>query len=286
MRISTLTHPIEMRVGHVEAIKLIAEAGFEAIDYTMLSPTHPVFTAERDKIVRELKETADSYGIPFNQAHSLNPSWRYGVDEAENLNRKRCVLDSVEIAAELGAKNIIVHPIAMPEKTRAEQKEFNLDFYADVLERASSVGITVAVENMWGRHRDRADMIVPNVCSTAEEMCDYIDSLDSPYVTACLDLGHAGLVGERADAMIRTLGERLGALHIHDNDFLEDLHTFPYFGKMNFPLIIEALREVGYAGDITFEPSVIFERIPTDLFGAALRFLKEIGEHLRRELTK
>lgn len=286
MKISTLTWPIEKRVGRREAIRMIAEAGFEAIDYTMLKPEQEIFSPSRDKVVRELKSVADSYGIPFNQAHSLNPSWRYGADESENENRKRCVLESVEIAAELGAKTVIVHPIAMPDSTPAEQREFNLDFYCDVLERSSSVGITVAIENMWGRHRDRADMIVPSVCSTAEEMCDYIDELDSPYVTACLDLGHAGLVGYRADAMIRTLGSRLTALHIHDNDFREDLHSFPYFGKMNYPKIIEALREVGYSGDITFEPSIIFENIPTDLFPAALRFLREIGEHLRRELKK
>ena len=287
MKISTLTWPLEMRLGHLEAVKLIAEAGFEAVDYTMLKPDAPIFGKDRDKIVSELKAVADSYGVAFNQAHSLNPSQRYGKEfEEENRLRKRCVLDSVEIAAELGASRIVVHPIAAPSLSAAEQKEINLDFYTEVLERAASVGIIVAIENMWGRHRDRSDMIVANVCSTAEEMCDYVDSLDSPYATACLDLGHAGLVGQRADDMIYKLGGRLTALHIHDNDFYEDSHTFPFFGKMNFSKIFEALRGVNYSGDVTFEPSIIFERIPTELFPASLRYLKEIGEYIRRQLTK
>lgn len=286
MRISTHTGPFEERLGHVGAVRLICEAGFDAIDYTMYRHTQPIFTGERERMIREMKSVADNYGVVFNQAHSTNPSQRYGEENRE-LNERLydCVMTSVEVASELGASQIVVHPIYVPGATREEQREINLDFYSDVLERARAVGVRIAIENMWAHHPDKRGRIIPNVCSTGEELAEYVDMLDSEYVTACLDVGHAGLVGESADGMIRALGSRLGALHIHDNDFYSDAHTLPYFGDIDFDKIYAALREIGYSGDVTFEADNILRKLPIELAPASLSYLRAIGEFIRSKIS-
>lgn len=286
MRISTHTGPFEKRLGHAGAVRLICESGFDAIDYTMYDCTQPIFSSERTRMVREMKEIADGFGVVFNQAHSTNPSCRYGKENAELNGRLHdCVMISLEVAAELGAAQIVVHPIFVPNVSREEQREINLDFYAEVVARAEALGVKVAIENMWGIHPEKPRRIIPNVCSTGEELCEYIDMLDSEYVTACLDIGHAGLVGERADSMIRALGKRLGALHIHDNDFYSDMHTFPYFGDIDFDRVYAALREVGYSGDITFEADGILRKLPIELAPASLAYLRAIGEFIRSKIA-
>lgn len=283
MKISMQTCPLEERVGHSAAVRMICEAGFSAIDYTMYSSAQPIFTSERGRMVREMKEIADAFGVVFNQAHSTNPSQRYG-DEEFNRRQKNCVLTSIEVAAELGAPQIVVHPIHAPDLSREEQKEINFDFYSEILDHARAVGVKIAIENMWARHRDMPDRIVRNVCSDGDELCEYVDMMDSEYVVACLDVGHAGLVGERADDMIRRLGKRLRAIHVNDNDFYLDLHTLPFMGNVNFDEVCRALSDVGYSGDITFEPYNALKKIPTELYPATLGYLLEIGKYLREKI--
>ena len=285
MKISMQTCPLEERLGHAGAIRMICEAGFSAIDYTMYDSAQPIFTSARGQMIREMKEIADSFGVVFNQAHSTNPSQRYG-DAEFNMRQKAAVMASIEIAAELGAGQIVVHPIHAPGVSRDEQREINFDFYSEVVDYARALGVRVAIENMWARHRDKPERIVPNVCSVGAELSEYVDMMDSDYVTACLDIGHAGLVGERADDMIRALGKRLGAIHIHDNDFVTDLHTLPYMGSVNFDEVCRALREVDYSGDLTFETYHSLRKIPTDLYPATLKYIFEIGKYLREKIQK
>ena len=53
--------------------------------------------------------------------------------------------------------------------------------------------------------------------------------------------------------MIKALGSRLGALHIHDNDKLDDSHEIPGSMQIDFDAIIRALREIEYKGYFTLE---------------------------------
>ena len=43
------------------------------------------------------------------------------------------------------------------------------------------------------------------------------------------------------------------ALHIHDNDLLNDSHALPFTMKMDFEAIVRALREINYRGYFTME---------------------------------
>jgi sugar phosphate isomerase/epimerase len=59
--------------------------------------------------------------------------------------------------------------------------------------------------------------------------------------------------GDGAPEMIRALGNRLQALHIHDNDRLHDSHQIPFSMDMDFGAIVDALKEIGYSGYLTLE---------------------------------
>jgi sugar phosphate isomerase/epimerase len=129
--------------------------------------------------------------------------------------------------------------------------------------------------------RDRTTNIISDApCSRPEEFCRYVDALDSPHVTACLDLGHAHLVGQTPEGMIRTLGSRIGALHVHDNDLVHDLHTLPFVGKIDWEAVTEALAEISYSGDFTFEADSFISPIPHELIPDALAFMARVGREL------
>ena len=83
--------------------------------------------------------------------------------------------------------------------------------------------------------------------------------------------------------MIRALGHRLQALHIHDNDRWHDSHQIPFSMSIDFAPIAAALKEIGYKGWFTleadhylkekFNAENVFEGMK-DLHTAAVRFEK------------
>ena len=158
-----------------------------------------------------------------------------------------------------------------------------------VKERADSAakeyGVKIALENMWGRDNE-LNRIVPNVCSVAEDFNRYVDALNPDNFTACLDLGHCGLVGDNAGAMIRQMGSRLGCLHIHDNDHLNDSHTLPYMMKMDWDDILHALGEIDYKGNFTYEADRFLGGFPDDLLPACERFMHDVGRSMMRKIEK
>lgn len=77
-----LTAPTEvfgMRFGEVEAVKLLCQAGYDGLDYSMFLMSQPDFILNQTGYinhVKEIKRIADSFGVPFVQAHSPFPSHR------------------------------------------------------------------------------------------------------------------------------------------------------------------------------------------------------------------
>ena len=59
--------------------------------------------------------------------------------------------------------------------------------------------------------------------------------------------------GDGAANMIRALGSRLQALHIHDNDCLGDTHQIPFSMNIDFDSVAKALKDINYQGELTLE---------------------------------
>ncbi|OGO88508.1 MAG: hypothetical protein A2Y15_01740 [Clostridiales bacterium GWF2_36_10] len=280
MILSTETEVIGERLGDEAAIKILCEAGFEALDYSMFTmhdAKHPLNNDGYKEYALNLKKLASEYGVSFNQAHAPFPSCVENGKEYNKITFDR-IIRAMEVASILDVKIIIVHPIDISDKT--VMKQFNLDFFNSLKPYCEKFNIKVALENMWGWDKEKGT-IIPNICSTGEMFCDYLDALDSRFFTACLDLGHCGLVGDDAAKMIRELGhDRLKALHVHDNDFLHDSHTAPFVGKMDWEAITSALAEINYDGDFTFEADFFYNPFPNDLLPVCAKFLHDIGRHL------
>ena len=269
-----------------ETVDMLAEAGFTALDFGFFNARY--YAKDLDgRFFTELRKKAEDKGLVFNQAHAPFPSGVGKPDRDEEIFAD--IVRSMKNASLLGAKNIVVHPVqylvyandGVPEKLF----ELNVAFYNRLKPYCEEYGIRVAVENMWqdkelaGRCDTR---IGHSTCSTPAEFIRYMDALDSKSFTACLDLGHAMLVHEKPEDFIRALGhDRLGALHVHDTDGNRDLHTLPFYGGMGYwDRITDALLDIGYVGDLTYEAENFLAPLPKELYGAASRFMAEVGTYL------
>ena len=285
MIVSTQTMPITAKVGEAEAIRLIAQAGFDAYDITLnVIDGNPLFEENWQEYAAALKAIAEEAGITCNQSHAPFSTRREEIPKNAAYNERIFdhIVRSLEAAAYLGAKNIVVHPINhVPYRgNEAYLKAENMEFYRALAPHAKRVGIHVALENM-GQWDARRGIFVDSVCANVREQIDYLETLGDDCFVACLDLGHCGLLGHEVTDSIRALGaDRLAALHVHDNNFREDSHTAPFCGKMEWMPILETLSEIGYRGDFTFECYNFFRQCPAEFLPDAAQYLCKLGRRM------
>ncbi len=301
MRLSTTTGGISEKLGYKEAVRIIAEAGFDAYDMNM-SKIHlddsPLKGDDYMTYIKELKAYADEKGISCNQAHAPFPTALNGNEEYNKMTFDM-IVRSMECAAYLGAEIIVVHPIkeissSVPKgfsETPVESQEklfaINMDFYRKLIPYCERFGIKVALENMWYRNPYWRDAIIPATCGLSEEFRKYIDELNSEWLVACLDVGHCLLCGEKPEMAVRNLGnKRLFALHVHDVSGREDSHVLPYLMNVNWDEFLKALKDIGYTGDFTFEAHNFLKNCPVDFIGEAVSYMCKTGRYMVNLLKK
>lgn len=281
MNLSTQTDVAGKRFGEEKAIRWICEAGFDCIDYSMFAMQEDdcvLNLSDYERYALSLKKTAEEYGKFFNQAHAPFPSYKVNDEEYSRKIFPK-IIRSIEIAGILGVKNIVVHPTDFGKKSE-ENLQLNFEFYNKLQPTCKEYGVKAAVENMFGRDKLRG-YICPNICSVGEEFRRMMDMLDPECFTACVDIGHAGLVGTTAPELIKALGhDWIGCLHVHDNNYKEDKHLPPYFCNLDWEEITQALADIDYKGDFTFEADNMFRHYPEELMPAAYSMLHSIGRTL------
>ena len=100
----------------------------------------------------------------------------------------------------------------------------------------------------------------------------------------CLDTGHLLLTGQDPQNAVALLGDRLEALHIHDNNGQEDQHLAPYMGVLDWDRFVAGLRDAGYRKPLSFETFNVIRRFDPALAPYALRLIAETGKMFARRL--
>jgi len=266
----------------VEAIKMVAEAGFDALDLSLFRMNREGDALAGDNYkaeVERIRLAAEEYGMSFEQAHAPFGFKDYADYEGEVLP---LTLRAIEIAGMLGVKIMVVHPIHYGDYRKAKQEmhDLSIKYYRQLIPYCEKYGVKVALENMW-QCNALTGYIEDDTCSRPEEFAQWIDEINSPWITGCLDLGHCGITGESAADFIRYLGaDRIGCLHVHDNDNHCDTHTSPFYGKMDWDGITAALKEIGYKGNFTYETDTFICNMPKELLLDGLKFQERIGRYL------
>lgn len=287
MIISTQTGRLAGAFSDKEAIRILAKAGFDAFDFSfgdwdlseLKNKDKERLSGDYTGYASELRAFADECGIICNQAHAPFPSSR-GTDEDSEIFEY--LVRSMEFAAALGAKVIVIHPKQHLYHLDNVEKlfELNVEFYKSLVPYCEKFGIKVATENMW-HENPNTYAVVDSVCSRAWEFVKLLDTVNSPWITGCLDIGHASLIGADIPNFIRALGkERLSALHIHDTDLVHDLHTLPLTQKINYYEVMSALKEIGYEGDFTYEADNFYRGFPEDFYPEVAAFMAKVARRI------
>lgn len=286
MKLSIDTGALRAKFGEEKALRLIKDAGFDAVDYSFYwaEPGFPMATAAYKEYANTVRKKLDDLGISCNQAHApFEMAYGHPFDPSDE---DYCnVVRAIEAAAVLGAKQIVVHALPLPENVKnVDFTAYNLAYYRSLEPYARSAGIRIAVENLFAYDEKRK--YHKGILGRPEELRAMVRQLDPTVFTVCVDIGHASLTGYEPQDFIRCFdGGMLTALHIQDTDYLFDRHVLPFAGEFDWDAIVASLRQIGYKGDLTFEIFSFIRKFPDELIPDALHFSVKVGRYLIDKIT-
>lgn len=282
MLYSTNTPSIIPRVPLFDGLDMIIDAGFPLIDFTLYNNYGFALENNYRETAKNIRRHVEARGAAINQSHAPFCSGeRYLSDFVPKFPR------IIEFSAMLGAKCIVVHPMhesGYYYKDKDRIFDLNMKMYSSLAPIAKNAGIKIGIENMW-EYRSVSGIICDSACSDPADMNRYFDTLgDKDAFTVCFDVGHAALTGREPDDCIRVIGDRIGALHVHDVDYVSDLHTIPGLGKIDFDAVARALADINYTGDLTLEADAFLKRLDVELLPSALKLMNDIAHRLARKV--
>jgi sugar phosphate isomerase/epimerase len=215
-----------------DAFELAARFGYDGVE--IMVTADPV--SQDAKVLQRL---ADYHGVPVLAVHApclLITQRVWGREPWAKLTK------SADVAGQLGAKVVVVHP---PFRW---QRDYARDFEAGLARAQSETDVKFAVENLYPLR------------AGATEVAAYAPhwnpvELDCRYVT--LDLSHTAVSGSDALAMAGQLGERLAHVHLTDGTKpgLPDEHLVPGRGTQPSAELLKRLDRMNYQGVVVVEIS-------------------------------
>lgn len=181
--------------------------------------------------------------------------WSRSLADETEQNRKAAFEDLerlIEISGWLKVKTLLVIPGAvdvffMPERQPLDyQHVWNhaTEGIKQAVPIAQRHNVRIGIENVWNRF-----LMSPN------EMLQFIEQLNSPFVGAYLDVANVLPFGY-PEQWLRILGKHV--VGVHFKDFRRSVGTADGFvdlleGDVNWPAVVAALKAIEYEGPIVAE---------------------------------
>lgn len=303
-KISVQTGNLDYMYGVEEAYRMIAEAGFDAVDanvdhlqsyaHILEKKLDPAFApgnteAEMLEYFKPYKDSAKKYGLENYQAHAPFPSLHTRENDPEWNDQLIEILKKTIVGCDyIDCRNLIVHPFFMDydhRLSREEEWERNIDSYLRLAKTAIEHDVTIHLENMF---TGRKGKLYAACCNNSLEAARYIDALNEAAgkkcFAFCLDTGHALIASQDIRQFIRDLGDRVSCFHVHDNDGMNDLHLAPYWGKLDWEAFVDGLAEIGFNKTLSFETCGVCNQVDKELLPETLKYIAACGRLFDRKV--
>jgi sugar phosphate isomerase/epimerase len=256
-----LFHDKRLELAHLQQI---ADYGFETIE---LFATRTHFDYHSPAAAEQLREWLATTGLTLHSVHApINESlidgvWgtNYSLAAAEPKRRQLALQETraaLRLASTVPYRCLVLH-LGVPDGYAAPGDNFRESAFRSVEELAADAldfNVKLALE------------VLPNDISTPLSLYRMLENdFDVPGVGACIDAGHAYLLGDVVDG-IETLAGYVLTTHLHDNDGERDQHRVPFEGRINWEQTLLAFQKVGYDGVFLMElsntgdPAKVLER--------------------------
>jgi L-ribulose-5-phosphate 3-epimerase len=225
------------KLHHADRFKIARDTGFDVVQVPTTPDEH---TAE------EIQGAADRANMRIDSVMNI-AHWQYPLSSSEPAVVEKSLAGmrtSLRNAKLWGADAVLLVPgVVNPETSYRDAWTRSQKQIRKLLPLAAELEIVIAIEEVWNRF-----LLSPI------EMDDYIREFQSPWLKAWFDIGNVLLYGYPQD-WIRTLGKSIVKLHVKDFKTKKDGYAWVNLGDgdADWPMVRQALAEIGYAGSAIAE---------------------------------
>ena len=236
--------------------RLCKELGYDGME--LISPA--------DFSAAEVRGASEATGMPVHGLVNMK-HWQIRLSSPDPVVRDQGVeilKQAVRDAHDFGGDSVLLVPgkVTGPDENHDHVWQRSIPAIRQVLPLASRLGVRVLIENVWN-----------GFCETPEQLRDYLDEIDSPWVGSYFDVGNVVKFSPSQD-WIRALGSRIVKLDVKDwsskNGFCKIGD-----GDVDWPEVLRALAETRYTGWCTAEVA-----------GGDRERLAEISQRMNRVLQR
>lgn len=244
------------QIENKERLKLIKEAGFDNVSLWW-GDEFSHYDGNKNflpKMARNVGLEVENIHAPF---HNTNYIWIESIDAEDIVERySQCIIDCFH----QDIPTVVIHFISgdiPPPPT-----QLGLNRIKHLVELAEEKGVNIALENL--RKPEYLQFVFSNIQSSRLEFC--------------YDSGHENCYSKGMD-LLGVYGSKLMALHLHDNDGIDDQHRIPGDGTINWNPIVQKIKSTRYNGAISLEITNEFSKQYSEI--SAQEFLVMANERIR-----
>lgn len=236
--VSAFAWTTKLNDKHLGLLGELGEHGIEGFEVPMFDPS----ALDAVRIRRAFETSGLECTVCAILPAAVNPISADAALRAKSLEHlKRCV----KTAAELGARAMggpLYAPIGYLPGRRRNDDEWkwaveSLQRLGEVLEENN---MTLNIEPV-----NRSETFFLN---TAQETMAFCEAVGNKRIGILIDTFHANIEEKNQPAAVRTAGKRLKHVHASEND-----RGLLGSGHVDFPGIVQALKEIGYDGFLMIE---------------------------------
>ena len=234
-------------------MKAIKQAGFDGVILLWADYFDADYRAFPDYAAHEGLYVENAHA-PYRQANAIWEDTVAGEAYTEHI------LGCIRECRSCGIPTLVLHPAngapSLPEHT------VGIDRFKRIIEAAERHSVNIAAENQ----------------GSPEHLALVFREIQSDRLLFCFDSGHEHCYSPRID-FLQLYGDKLAALHLHDNDGKEDAHALPFTGSVDWCYIADHLTRLRYSGAVALETlNRGFEHIqdPVEFLRLALERAKRI----------
>lgn len=260
-----------MRVEPIEAVLArIKPLGYEAIEISGDPERHDV--GEIHGLLKKYEIRCFGGVTIMNGERNL-----MARDEAQRARSVKYIKDCVTLVGDLGGEEMSVVPGTVgkivPESPAEDEWQFAVESLQEVYPHAQKCGVQMAIEPI-----NRFETYFINRGDQALALAEAV----GPDCKVCLNTFHMNMEEMDLYGTIRRCAPRLKDFHVADNNRMA-----PGMGALDWPKVIETLREVGYDGALSAGFCAPVDRTPANPFpGAIERNPENIPEDQRKSFEE
>ncbi len=171
-----------------------------------------------------------------------------------------CLQYGLEMAADLRARIGVLHvgySNHIPPRRKDAWRDRVVDNLQEIVRAAEEEEIFLAIENTYE--------------PDAEVLRGILETVNSPWLRFCADLGHAACFSRMApEEWIESFKDRIVMMHFHDNDGQDDLHAACGEGVVGYEPVFDACKAADLSCVITIE-------VEDDAWDQSVEHLKQVG---------